>query len=163
MRREAGGKDRGNTCGGRRASSNNRPGLGRPSLAAASLSALALAAVALAGCLVSVVGAGPAVAAVSTVGDPCSFHLGPPFETGALGSFGLEVPVYPANPHHTCSVTVAVQASLTQATGGAYTNVAGDPSTQTVTLAFNGGPLPLGLLWTWSPHCADPASQVCSR
>ncbi len=29
----------------------------------------------------------------------------------------------------------------------------------TLTLAFTGGPLPLGVLWVWSPHCADPAAS----
>ena len=117
--------------------------------------------------LVSVVtpvgGGGRASAALSTVGGACGFHLGAPFETGALGSFGFEVPVYPANPHQACQVTVAAQASLAPAAGGSYTNVAGNAATDTITLAFSGGPLPLGLLWVWSPHCADPAAPGMFR
>ncbi len=70
--------------------------------------------------LASAVGGGRASAAPATVGGGCGFRLGVPFETGALGSFGLEVPVYPADPHQVCRVTVRVQASL-RPVGGAAT------------------------------------------
>ena len=39
--------------------------------------------------LASAVGGGRAFAAPATVGGGCGFHLGVPFETGALGSFEL--------------------------------------------------------------------------
>jgi hypothetical protein len=117
-----------------------------------------LAAAALAGLLAPAVVGGRAFAALPTVGGTCGFHLGEPFETGAAGSFGFEVPVYPANPHQTCQATVTARASLMAASGAGYTNVANDPATQTITLAFTGGPVPLGVLWVWSPHCADPAA-----
>ncbi len=118
----------------------------------------AMAAATLAACVVPAVDSGRASAAVAAVGGPCGYHLGPPSVSGAAGTFGFEVPVYPANPHQVCSVTVTVQASIAPAAGGRYTNVAGSPSTRTVTFAFTGSPLPLGVLWLWSPHCADPAA-----
>ncbi len=98
----------------------------------------------------------PAGAAVSTVGGTCGFHLGAPLVTGAAGTAGFEFLVYPANPYQVCQVTVAAQASLSPVSGGRYTNVTDDPSSETLTLNFTGGPLPLGILWLWRPHCADP-------
>jgi hypothetical protein len=99
---------------------------------------------------------GRAVAALSTVGGACGFQLGAPFETGALGTFGFEVPVYPANPLQVCQTAATATALLQPAGGGHFTNVANNPLVSPVVLHFNGGPLPLGILWTWSPHCADP-------
>jgi hypothetical protein len=46
------------------------------------------------GCLVATLGGGRAFGALSTVGGGCGLHLGAPFQTGAAGSAGLEVPVY---------------------------------------------------------------------
>ena len=51
---------------------------------------------------------------------------------------------------------MTAQASLRPVSGGSYTNVSHDPSSETFTLNFTGGPLPLGILWLWRPHCADP-------
>jgi hypothetical protein len=104
------------------------------------------------------VGSAPAGAAVSTVGGACGFSLGAPLVTGAAGTAGLEFPVYPANPSQVCQVTVTARASLTPVSGGGYTNVTHDPSSETLTLNFTGGPLPLGILWEWVPHCADPVT-----
>jgi hypothetical protein len=109
---------------------------------------------------VPLAGFSPANAAITTSPGPCGFHLGPPLETGAAGTFAFEVPVFPADPHQKCQTTVTLQGSLVPASGGRFTNVANDPGSVTVTLAFTGGPLPLGLLWTWSPHCADPPATA---
>jgi hypothetical protein len=117
-----------------------------------------LAAVSAIGGLGSMAGGGSAAAAVATVGGTCGFHVGAPLVTGAAGTAGIEFPAYPADPRQVCQVTVTQQASLVPVSGGSYTDVAGDPSSQTVTLSFTGGPLPLGLLWLWRPHCADPVT-----
>ncbi len=98
----------------------------------------------------------PVGAATPTVGGTCGFSLGAPLVTGAAGTAGLEFPAYPANPHQVCQVTAAAQASLRPVSGGSFTNVTQDPSSVTITLDFTGGPLPLGILWQWRPHCADP-------
>ena len=113
---------------------------------------------AVAASMLAVAGGGQAGAALSTTGGSCGFHLGPIQEEGAAGSAGLTVPVYPADPHQVCTVTVTAHASLTPASGGTYTDVHGNPSTTTITLAFTGSPLPLGPWWFWQPHCADPAA-----
>ena len=101
-------------------------------------------------------GTQPAGAAISVGGGPCGFHVGAPFESGAAGTLGFEYPVYPAYPHQVCRVTVAAQPSLSPVSGGSYTNVAGNLSITTLTFDFTGGPLPLGMLWLWAGHCADP-------
>jgi hypothetical protein len=106
----------------------------------------------------SLVGPVRAGAALPTVGGSCGFHLGTPLVTGALGTFGFEFPAFPADPHQVCSVTVTGTASLSPVTGPAYTNVAGNGGSASFTLHFTGGPLPPGIIWTWSPHCADPAA-----
>jgi hypothetical protein len=120
------------------------------------LAAIAAAAVVVG--LAPIAGAPPASAALVVTGGACGFHLGAPFETGATQKFALEVPVYPADPHQVCHVTVSAVASLRPAGGGSFTNVSGNPSAQTITLNFTGGPDPLGVTWLWSPHCADPAA-----
>ena len=122
------------------------------------LGVAALTAVSIASVLIGFVNGEPAGAAVSTVGGTCGFHLGAPLVTGAAGSAGLEFPVYPANPHQVCQVKVTARASLSPVSGSSYINVTHDPSIQTFTLDFAGGPLPLGILWQWSPHCADPVT-----
>jgi hypothetical protein len=76
--------------------------------------------------------------------------------TGALGTFGFEFPAFPAKPHQVCSVTVSGTASLNPLSPPAYTNVAGNHGSASFTLNFTGGPLPPGILWLWTPHCADP-------
>ena len=122
-------------------------------------SALILAASALAMVgLVELTGATVASAAVSNGGGSCGFHLGVPLENGAAGTLGFEVPVYPASVHQSCRTPVTVAASITPLSGGRYTNIALDPGAQAVTLSFSGGPLPLGIVWLWRPHCGDPAS-----
>ena len=122
------------------------------------LGVAALTASSIAAVLIGFVNGEPAGAAVPTVGGTCGFLLGAPLVTGAAGSAGLEFPVYPANPHQVCQVKVTALASLTPVSGGSYSNVTHDPSSQTFTLDFAGGPLPLGILWQWSPHCADPVT-----
>jgi hypothetical protein len=122
------------------------------------LGVAALTASSIAGVLIGFVNGEPAGAAVSTVAGTCGFHLGAPLVTGAAGSAGLEFPVYPANPHQVCQVKVTARASLTPVSGSSYSNVAHDPSSQTFTLDFAGGSVPLGILWQWSPHCADPVT-----
>ena len=118
----------------------------------------ALAVAFIAGSLIGFMGGEPAGAASSTVGGTCGFHLGAPLVTGSAGSAGLEFLVYPANPSQVCQVRVTAQASLSPVSGGRYTNVIHNPSSEILTLDFTGGPLPLGILWLWSPHCADPVT-----
>ena len=120
------------------------------------MAGVSLVVVSIAGGLIPATGGGPVDAAVSNVGGACGFHLGAPLATGAAGSAGFEFLVYPANPFQICQVTVTAQASLRPVSGGSYTNVSQDPSGETLTLNFTGGPLPLGILWLWRPHCADP-------
>ena len=122
------------------------------------LGVVALAAASIAGGLIGFVGGEPARAAISTVGGTCGFHLGAPLVTGAAETAGLEFLVYPANPSQVCQVQVTAQASLSPVSGGRYINVTHDPSSETFTLDFTGGPLPLGILWQWHPHCADPVT-----
>ncbi len=122
------------------------------------LGVVALAVASLAGGVIGFVGGEAAGAAIPTVGGTCGFHLGPPLVTGAAGTAGLEFPVYPANPSQVCQVKVTAQVSLSPVSGGRYTNVAHDPSSETFILDFKGGPLPPGILWQWSPHCADPVT-----
>jgi len=122
------------------------------------LAAVSVAAVSVIGAIGLPAGDGPAAAAVPTVGGTCGFHIGAPLVTGAAGTAGVEFPAYPADPTQVCQVTVSARASLTPVAGGSYANVAGDPSSQTMTLGFAGGPLPLGILWVWRPHCADPVA-----
>jgi hypothetical protein len=122
------------------------------------MAVVSLAVVSIAGGLMPMVGGEPADAAVSTVGGACGFHLGVPQATGAMGTADFEFPVYPANPFQVCQVTVTAQASLRPVSGGSYTNVSLDPSSETITLNFTGGPLPLGILWLWRRHCADPVT-----
>ena len=122
------------------------------------LGVLALSAASVVGGLLAFGGAEPAGAAVANVGGACGFHLGAPLVTGAAGTAGFEFPVYPANPFQVCQVTVTAHASLTPVSGGGYTDVAADPSSETITLDFTDGPLPLGMLWLWRPHCADPVT-----
>jgi hypothetical protein len=107
---------------------------------------------------VDLTGSAAASAAVSNVGGSCGFHLGAPIENGAAGTLGFEVPVYPADAHQSCSTRVTVGASIAPLSGGRFTNVAGDPGTESVALSFSGRPLPLGIVWLWQPHCGDPAS-----
>jgi hypothetical protein len=123
------------------------------------LGIVALAAASIVGGLIGFVGAEPAGAAIPTVGGTCGFHLGAPLVTGAAGTAGFEFLVYPANPSQVCQVQVTARASLSPSSGGRYTNVTDDPSSETFTLNFTGGPLPLGILWQWSPHCADPVTS----
>ena len=117
----------------------------------------------LAGGLTMATGAPSAGAAVSIGGAACGFHVGAPFETHATSSAAFEFPIYPADPHQTCQVTVVARASLLPAAGGSYSNVSGNSSTTTLNLGFSGGSLPLGVLWTWRPDCADPSSAGCDR
>lgn len=112
----------------------------------------------LAATLASVGAATRAGAALPTVGGSCGFHLGTPLVTGALGTFGFEFPAFPADPHQVCSVTVTGTASLSPVSGPAYTNVAGNGGSASFTIHFTGGLLPPAVVWTWTPHCADPAS-----
>jgi len=111
-----------------------------------------------AGGLIRAADSSPAGAALSIGGAPCGFHLGAPFETHATSTAGFEFPVYPADPHQTCQVAVTAQASLVPATGGSYANVSGNSTPTPLTLRFTGGPLPLGVTWTWRPDCADPSA-----
>ena len=120
--------------------------LGRASIAAAVLLS----------CLALVAGGGRTYAAVSTVGGACGLHVGSPLVTGAAGSRSFEFPIYPADPHQVCSVTAIVEDSLEPTSGPSFTDVAGDPSFESLSFDFAGGPLPLGLLVGWSPYCADP-------
>jgi hypothetical protein len=122
------------------------------------LGIVVLAAASIASGLIGLVGGEPAGAVISTVGGTCGFHLGAPLVTGSAGTAGLEFLVYPANPSQVCQVRVTAQASLSPISGGSYTNVIHDPSSNTFTLDFTGGPLPLGILWQWSPRCADPVT-----
>ena len=120
---------------------------------------VAVGAVLLAGATLASVGAGSvAGAALPTVGGSCGFHIGTPLVTGALGTFGFEFPAFPADPHQVCSVTVTGSASIGPVSGPAYTNVSGNGGSSSFTLHFTGGPLPPAIIWTWSPHCADPAA-----
>jgi hypothetical protein len=119
------------------------------------------AAVVLASAAIASTVPGPPVgAAVSTVGGTCGFHVGAPLVSGAAGTLGFEFPVYPADPHQVCSVSVTGTASMDPTSGPAFTNVTGNHGSSSFTLHFTGGPLPLGVLWTWSPHCADPAAAT---
>ena len=99
-------------------------------------------------------------AALSLAGAPCGFHLGAPFVTHATSSAGFEFPIYPADPHQMCQLAATAQASLVPATGGSYVNVSGSSTTTTLNLRFTGGPLPLGVTWTWRPACADPSAPA---
>jgi hypothetical protein len=119
------------------------------------LPTIALAAISIIGGLMPVVG-GASASAAATGAATCGFKLGAPQMTGALGSSGFEYPVYPTNPHQVCQVTVIAQVSLTPVSGGSFSNVVDDSPHQMVTLDFTGGALPLGIVWVWRPHCADP-------
>jgi hypothetical protein len=122
---------------------------------AESLASLAMAVGLAAGSLMTA--ATPAGAAVSTVGAPCGFHVGTPQPSGAAGSEGFVVPLYPADRNQTCTATVNASGTLVRSSGS-YNNVSGNGASTTRTVTFSGTGLPVGLVWEWSPRCADPAA-----
>ena len=122
---------------------------GRFHKCARSLGVETLAVASIAFGLIGFGGGEPAVAAISTVGGTCGFHLGAPLVTGSAGSAGLEFPVYPANPSQVCQVRVTARASLSPASGGSYTNVIRDPVERDVHFGLHG----------WAPPARNPLAM----
>ena len=89
----------------------------------------------------------------------CAMSLGVPQVEGAAGSFGFVVPTIPAVAGQVCNATISVAGTIATAGGARPGNVNGNGQAYPLTVSFLPGQPPPSLLWQWTPHCADPASN----